>query len=183
MAKIDPRLLEKLTSRLGLSKARVYQLIADTANQLLLDSRLAAIALANANGISVSRYASASDLAEIRGTNRKQENPAPASVKITRPKTAAVAKGKVKKKKTNTVLGRSRTRLEDTERDFRLPSRNIIKSLGVLESSHVNQKTRSVYWGYTRRSVQGSRCSRSPSHSRRQGSLETQVSESERSEL
>src|SRR5205814_5716351 len=41
--------LAKLTERLGVSEARVYQLISGTARQLMLDNRLAAIALANAN--------------------------------------------------------------------------------------------------------------------------------------
>jgi predicted nucleotide-binding protein len=102
VAKIDPRLLEKLRSRLGLSKPRIYQLIASTANQLLLDSRLAAIALANANGIGVGKYASAADLAEIRGTNQRQQ-PFPAPVGMTDRVETAIARKKPKKKKTNTV--------------------------------------------------------------------------------
>lgn len=70
MAKIDPGLLEKIKARLGISRARAYSLIAATAQQLMLDNRLAAIALANQNGINVNRFATTSDLAEIRGTAR-----------------------------------------------------------------------------------------------------------------
>jgi len=67
--RIDPRLLAKLTERLGVTEARVYQLISGTARQLMLDNRLAAIALANADGINVNRFASGADLAEIRGAH------------------------------------------------------------------------------------------------------------------
>ena len=68
--RIDPRLLRKLTDRLSVSRPRIYQLIGSTARQLMLDNRLAAIALAGANGINVNRFATAADLAEIRGSNR-----------------------------------------------------------------------------------------------------------------
>ncbi len=66
MARIDPRLLKRLQTRLGLSRSRVYALIEQKVRDSHLPRPLAAIALASEWRINISRFASADDLATIR---------------------------------------------------------------------------------------------------------------------
>jgi predicted nucleotide-binding protein len=95
--RIDPRLRQKLQERLGVSQPRLYQLIAATASQLMLDNRLAAIALARSHGVNVNRFASSADLAEIRGSYSAAVRPtAPPGPT---PTTVRKALTKLKKKK------------------------------------------------------------------------------------
>ena len=96
-ARIDSRLRQKLLDQLGVSKPRLYQLIAATAGQLMLDNRLAAIALARSRGINVNRFASAADLAEIRGSYSAAGHSSPGG---SAPPTVRKALTKLRKKKT-----------------------------------------------------------------------------------
>lgn len=70
MASVNQELLEKLIKRTGLSKPRIYALIADKVRETHLPRRLAAIALANEKGINPSQYATEEDFAAIRGADR-----------------------------------------------------------------------------------------------------------------
>jgi predicted nucleotide-binding protein len=94
MAQIDPELLARLQSRLGLSRSRVYALIDAKVRSAHLPRHLAAIAVAGDRGINISRFASLEDLAAIR---HSAINAAPAPVVL--PGIAAPGKASAKKKK------------------------------------------------------------------------------------
>src|SRR5687768_16972069 len=66
MARINSQLLDRLTTKLGLSRSRVYALIDQKMRELSVPREVAAIALASERGIGIARYADASQLAEIR---------------------------------------------------------------------------------------------------------------------
>lgn len=70
MAKINQDLLARIGERLGLARARVYELIADEHRQTLLPRNLAALSLAAKIGISPGKYASAAELGEVRNVAR-----------------------------------------------------------------------------------------------------------------
>jgi len=66
MPRINPDLLNRLSSKLGVGRARVYALIDEKVRSSHLPRHLAAIALAAERGIGISRFATAEQLAEIR---------------------------------------------------------------------------------------------------------------------
>lgn len=66
MARINPQLLDRIKSKLGLSQSRVYGLIDQKVRSAHLPRSLAAIAVAAERGINISKFASAADLASIR---------------------------------------------------------------------------------------------------------------------
>lgn len=66
MTRINPDLFRRLRSTLQLSQSQVYRLIDEKVRTTHLPRPLAAIALASERGISISKYASADDLATIR---------------------------------------------------------------------------------------------------------------------
>ncbi len=66
MPKINPDLLDRLATKLGVGKGRVYALIDEKVRSSHLPRHLAAIALAAERGIGISRFATADQLAEIR---------------------------------------------------------------------------------------------------------------------
>lgn len=66
MPKINPDLLARLATKLGVGKARVYALIDEKVRSSHLPRHLAAIALAAERGIGISRFATSEQLAEIR---------------------------------------------------------------------------------------------------------------------
>lgn len=66
MPKINPDLLDRLATKLGVGRARVYALIDEKVRSSHLPRHLAAIALAAERGIGISRYATSEELAEIR---------------------------------------------------------------------------------------------------------------------
>lgn len=66
MPRIDPRLLERLENKTGLSRRRVYELIDEKVRTVHLPRHLAAFAVAAERGVNISRFASADDLAEMR---------------------------------------------------------------------------------------------------------------------
>lgn len=64
---IDQRLLERLETKLGLSRPTIYRRIAERGRTLVLPTEQAAIALALESKVSVRGIASAEDLAAVRG--------------------------------------------------------------------------------------------------------------------
>ena len=98
MAKINQQLLERIETKLGVGRRRVYGLIDAKVRESHLPRDLAAIALASERGINISRFATPEQLAEIRQTAastapRPVVAPAPAP-------TRARAKKSTKKKTT-----------------------------------------------------------------------------------
>ena len=67
MPKINHDLLDRLASRVGVRKARVYALIQTISAKNRVPRHLGALLLAGDNGISIQKYASAQDLADLRG--------------------------------------------------------------------------------------------------------------------
>jgi len=111
MAQIDPKLLDKLSRKLGVGKQHLYKIIAKIANETVLDRRLAAIELARRHHINVQRFASAEDLAEIRRSTTREALPVPhTSIPEVAPHSREAKKRKAKKPKSdskrrgNTVL-------------------------------------------------------------------------------
>lgn len=72
MARIDPKLLTKIISRLGVSKRRAYAIIEESVRRTNLPASVAAIVVARDAGISISRVASDEDWALIRGVESRQ---------------------------------------------------------------------------------------------------------------
>ncbi len=79
MPRINADLLKRLESKLGVSQARIYALIDQKVRSSHLPRHIAAIALASERGINISKYATAEDLAMIRGT-ASHSLPAPVTV-------------------------------------------------------------------------------------------------------
>lgn len=106
MATINQRVIERLMSKLGVSKSRVYDLIKTSANKNRVRRHIAALLVAGENGISIQRYASADDLNELRGVSNHVpvvEGPPAAAP----PPRAILRKGKgarIPKTKENTVF-------------------------------------------------------------------------------
>jgi predicted nucleotide-binding protein len=67
MAKINQALLDRLANKLNVSKARVYALIQQISNKNRVRRHIGALLLAGDNGISIQKYATAEDHAELRG--------------------------------------------------------------------------------------------------------------------
>ena len=66
MPTVNAHLLDRLMSKLGVGRSQVYRLIDAKVRETSLPRPIAAIALAADNGLNISRYASAEDLATIR---------------------------------------------------------------------------------------------------------------------
>ncbi|WP_244485273.1 nucleotide-binding protein [Pseudolabrys sp. Root1462] len=67
MAAVDPRLMVRLEKALGLSKRRVQELVQESARVNRVSRDIAAFIVAGDNGISYDRYASAEQMAVLRG--------------------------------------------------------------------------------------------------------------------
>src|SRR5882757_2538068 len=67
MATINQALLDRLATKLNVSKARVYALIQQISNKNRVRRHIGALLLAGDNGISIQKYATAEDHAELRG--------------------------------------------------------------------------------------------------------------------
>ena len=67
MSTIDQNLLDRLVSKLDVSKQRVYQLIQEISHRNHVRRHIGALLLAGDHGISVQKYARAEDLNELRG--------------------------------------------------------------------------------------------------------------------
>jgi hypothetical protein len=81
MTKIDPRLIERLKKRMGAAERTVYSAIQKTATANRVSRDLAALLLAGENGLSYQSYASAEQMAALRG--------APVHVPQAEPKSSA----------------------------------------------------------------------------------------------
>jgi len=84
MPRINQDLLKRLQSKLGLSRSRVYRLIEAKVGETHLERHLAAIVVASENKINIAKYASADDLAAIRGAKAPQKPPAVESAPVNR---------------------------------------------------------------------------------------------------
>lgn len=120
MAKINQALLQRLAKKLGVKPARIYALIQNISNKNRVQRHLGALLLAGDNGISVQKYATPQELADLRGI----PNHVPVAVPVVAgpaPR-AAARKGerKLPKTKENTVFvvhGRD-TKLRDSMYQF-----------------------------------------------------------------
>lgn len=101
MAKINQALIERLMKKLDLSKGRVYALIQDSANKNRVRRHIGALLLAGDNGISIQKYASAEDHAELRGIPNHVPVTLPA---VPPPSTRKSKVAKTPKTKENTVF-------------------------------------------------------------------------------
>jgi predicted nucleotide-binding protein len=105
MAKINQALLQRLADRLGVSKARIYALIQQISAKNRVPRHLGALLLAGDNNISLQKYASAQDLADLRGI----PNHVPVAVNAdtpaaSRPATRKAKTRKIVKTKENTIF-------------------------------------------------------------------------------
>jgi predicted nucleotide-binding protein len=85
MARIDQELLDRIRKKLGVGQARAYARIQAVANQHILDNSHAALVLASQLGISIQKYSTPEDRAQIRGMmggglNTSRGSPSPAAV-------------------------------------------------------------------------------------------------------
>jgi predicted nucleotide-binding protein len=67
MPKINPQLLQRLKTKLGVGTPRIYAIIADKASQTLLDRHLAALIVATENSINIHKFSTPEERAQIRG--------------------------------------------------------------------------------------------------------------------
>jgi predicted nucleotide-binding protein len=67
LAKINQLLLDRLSTKLGVSKGRVYTLVQQISAKNRVPRHLGALLLAGDNNISAQKYATAQDLTELRG--------------------------------------------------------------------------------------------------------------------
>lgn len=79
MPKINQQLIDRLEAKLGVGIRRVYAMIAEKANETLLDRHLAALVVASENGINIQKYSTPDERAQIRGTIRTGGSEAPQS--------------------------------------------------------------------------------------------------------
>jgi predicted nucleotide-binding protein len=84
---VNQELLNKLESKLKVSRRRVYDLISKKVNETKLPRHLAAIDLASECGIGIAKYASREELDEIRLSSQTKSTMAPA------PNSAPIGKG------------------------------------------------------------------------------------------
>jgi predicted nucleotide-binding protein len=117
MPKINQDLIKRLTRKLGVSQSRVYALIQESANKNRVRRHIGALLLAGDHGISIQKYASEEDHAELRGITHR----VPVAVSVTAQPPARKAKvAKPPKTKENTVFvvnGRD-TKLRDAMYEF-----------------------------------------------------------------
>jgi predicted nucleotide-binding protein len=107
MPKINQHLLDRLAGRLRVTKARIYTLIQTISAKNRVPRHLGALLLAGDNGISLQKYASAQDLAELRGIPNHVPVAVNAAAATPSPPKAALKKGKgakLAKTKENTVF-------------------------------------------------------------------------------
>jgi predicted nucleotide-binding protein len=110
VALINPDLLNRLASKLGVTKSRVYARVEQVANRTYLDRRLAALVLATESGVSIQKYSTAEERAEIRasvnGPRPVTSSPAPAATAViaTRRATSKSGRPKLQKAKDNSVF-------------------------------------------------------------------------------
>lgn len=76
MPKVDPKLMSRLETALGLSKRRIQEMIQASARDNRVSRDIAAFIVAGDNGISYDRYASSEQMAELRGVPHRKQTPA-----------------------------------------------------------------------------------------------------------
>jgi hypothetical protein len=104
MAAINQDLLERLTRRLDLSKASVYALIQELSAKNRVARHLGALLLAGDNGLSIQKYATAQDLADLRGVHHHVPvSTAPAQAP-SQPRGLPKSRARSKRTKENTVF-------------------------------------------------------------------------------
>ena len=109
MARINQQLLERLQQKLGLGLGRVYALIAQTEQATFLPKPLAALKLAAENGIGITRFASAEDLATIRQASATAPTPGPAVHTVSLPEAVSPTRTRKRKKASKTTQQRRGT--------------------------------------------------------------------------
>lgn len=77
MPRINPGLLDRLESKLGITRKRVYARIQEVANRTMLDRHLAALVLASEQGINIQRFSTPEERSEIRRASNGAEAPRP----------------------------------------------------------------------------------------------------------
>ncbi|MCK1279500.1 nucleotide-binding protein [Bradyrhizobium sp. 61] len=113
MARIDQALFQKIMDKLGIKRARAYQLIYKIADEHGVDNHIASLLVARDAGLGYRRHASPEDLREMRfpsGSHRERATPAapaappsaaraakPAKVKATRDNSIFIVHGRDKK--------------------------------------------------------------------------------------
>src|SRR5580693_3964624 len=99
MAAVDPRLMVRLEKALDLSKRRVQELVQESARVNRVTRDIAAFIVAGDNGISYDRYASADQMATLRGV------PTHTAVSVPVPTTSGLTPTRVAKSivKTRTI--------------------------------------------------------------------------------
>jgi predicted nucleotide-binding protein len=68
MARINQQLLERLQSKLGVTRSRIYSRIDEVARELTLDRHLAALVFAQRANVNIHRYSTEAERAEIRSS-------------------------------------------------------------------------------------------------------------------
>jgi len=109
LGKINPKLLDALITRTGLSKRQVYARIQQTANRDTLPRDLAAIKLASEVGVTINKYANPAQLAQLRQAGTPVMPPSgpadpPPGMPSSRKQTAAKTAKKAGKKPANQVF-------------------------------------------------------------------------------
>jgi predicted nucleotide-binding protein len=104
---INQNLMDRLVKRLGVSKSRVYARVQEISNKNRVRRHIGALLLAGDNGISIQKYASAEDHAELRGIQNHIPIVETAAPSVAAPSRAAVRTSKairLPKTKENTVF-------------------------------------------------------------------------------
>jgi predicted nucleotide-binding protein len=107
MAKINQALLERLATKLGVTKARVYALIQDISAKNRVPRHLGALLLAGDNRISQQKYATVEELAGLRGIPNHIPVSLSAAPAVVTPQRTTLRRGKttkILKTKENTVF-------------------------------------------------------------------------------
>jgi predicted nucleotide-binding protein len=104
MARLDDRLLAALENRLGLSRSQVNRRIAQESAEGHLPRNLAAISLAAKHRLPINRFATAEELAELRGSAPRGTNTSPFPATSSKPPGKRLAKTKIKATKDNSMF-------------------------------------------------------------------------------
>jgi predicted nucleotide-binding protein len=105
VAKINQALLERLATKLEVGQARLYQLIQKISNANRVPRHLGALLLAGDNSISIQKYATPQDLADLRGIPHHVQVAVPVAVDVLPRAAARKAKAtRLPKTKENTVF-------------------------------------------------------------------------------
>lgn len=104
MPRIDQALFQKIMDKLGIKRARAYQLIYKMADEHGIDNHIASLLVARDAGLGYRRHASQDDLREMRVSSRSQRA-APAAPPVAMHSAARAAKpAKVKATRDNSIF-------------------------------------------------------------------------------